>query len=122
MLFAAAGFLIGSLDDLLVDVIWLCRSLWRRVFIYTRHEVMTLTNLPPARQPGVTAIFLPVWDEAVVICAILHHCLSIWKDYSFRIFFCCYPYVPSSISAVLSVSLLFLLLSFFFFFLFFTLF
>src|SRR3546814_18696935 len=60
MLFAAAGFLIGSLDDLLVDVIWLCRSLWRRVFIYTRHEVMTLTNLPPARQPGVTAIFVPV--------------------------------------------------------------
>src|SRR3546814_1726449 len=78
MLFAAAGFLIGSLDDLLVDVIWLCRSLWRRVFIYTRHEVMTLTNLPPARQPGVTAIFVPVWDEAGVIGAMLHHCLTSW--------------------------------------------
>src|SRR3546814_9923655 len=38
MLFAAAGFLIGSLDDLLVDVIWLCRSLWRRVFIYRSEE------------------------------------------------------------------------------------
>src|SRR3546814_1925044 len=45
MLFAAAGFLIGSLDDLLVDVIWLCRSLWRRVFIYTRHEDRKSTRL-----------------------------------------------------------------------------
>src|SRR3546814_18009308 len=75
--------------------------LWRRVFIYTRHEVMTLTNLPPARQPGVTAIFVPVWDEAGVIGAMLHHCLTSWKDDAFRIFVGCYPNDPATISAVM---------------------
>src|SRR3546814_11502818 len=104
MLFAAAGFLIGSLDDLLVDVIWLCRSLWRRVFIYTRHEVMTLTNLPPARQPGVTAIFVPVWAEAGVIGAMLLHCLTSWNDDAFSIFVGCTPNDPATILAVLAVA------------------
>src|SRR3546814_1576552 len=75
-----------------------------RVFIYTRHEVMTLTNLPPARQPGVTAIFVPVWDEAGVIGAMLHHCLTSWKDDAFRIFVGCYPNDPATISAVMAVA------------------
>src|SRR3546814_6399857 len=65
---------------------------------------MTLTNLPPARQPGVTAIFVPVWDEAGVIGAMLHHCLTSWKDDAFRIFVGCYTNDPATISAVMAVA------------------
>src|SRR3546814_13787701 len=65
---------------------------------------MTLTNLPPARQPGVTAIFVPVWDEAGVIGAMLHHCLTSWQDDAFRIFVGCYPNDPATISAVMAVA------------------
>ena len=41
-LFAAAGLLIGGLDDLAMDVVWLARGCWRRLFVFTRHQRATL--------------------------------------------------------------------------------
>ncbi|MBK5264350.1 MAG: glycosyl transferase family protein [Alphaproteobacteria bacterium] len=102
--FAAVGFLIGSLDDLLVDIFWLARSLWKRVFIYTRHEAMTMATLPVARNTGPVAVFVPAWDEANVIGHMLRHCLKSWGNADFRIFVGCYSNDRATIMAVAAVA------------------
>src|SRR6218665_1388089 len=63
-LFAACGFLLLGLSDLLVDLIWLGLRLFRR---------RRATSFPVADRPGRLAIFLPAWDEAAVIGAMLAH-------------------------------------------------
>lgn len=58
-LFAAVGFLIGGIDDLAIDLIWMARSAWRRVFVYSRFPRATVASLPPPERPGRIAIFVP---------------------------------------------------------------
>lgn len=66
-LFAACGFLVLGLGDLAVDLIWIGRTLWRRITVYRRHARASADCFPAAQQPGQIAIFVPAWDEADVI-------------------------------------------------------
>lgn len=66
-LFAAAGFLLLGASDLLVDWIWIARTLRRRVTIYRRYERACANRLALPGAPGRLAIFVPAWDEAAVI-------------------------------------------------------
>lgn len=104
MLFAATGFLIGACDDLLVDLVWIFRNLWRRIFIYTQHEMMTSATLPASEHPGTIAVFVPAWDEAEVIGPMLRHCLKCWGDGDYRIFVGCYPNDLATIHTVAAVA------------------
>ena len=104
LLFALAGLLIGGIDDFAFDVIFLARALWRRLFVYSRHERMTGASLPPSRKPGTTAVFIPAWHEAEVIGAMLRICLARWAGADFRIFVGTYPNDPATILAVAKVA------------------
>lgn len=106
MLFASIGFLIGSFDDIIIDFTWIARYIWKKIFIYSRHEPMTVYNLPPSLRPGCIAIFVPAWDEAQVIGAMLRHCLRCWPENDFRIFVGCYPNDRSTIEQVARVAVL----------------
>jgi bacteriophage N4 adsorption protein B len=90
ILFAAFGFAIGGIDDLLVDIIWISRHLWRRVAIYSRHSRATVASLSPTASDGPLAIFIPAWDEALVINAMVKNCLRAWQGDNYRIFVGCY--------------------------------
>lgn len=104
LLFALAGLLIGGLDDLLFDVIFLLRAAWRRLFIYSRHARMTGASLPPSQNPGAIAVFVPAWQEAGVIGAMLQTCLKRWEQADFRIFVGTYPNDPDTIWAAAEVA------------------
>lgn len=69
-LFAAAGFLLFSLDDLLLDFLYFARGLWRA------GEWRDARDLPKAAAPGWMAVFIPAWDEAAVIGRMLHATLQ----------------------------------------------
>jgi adsorption protein B len=56
-LFAAAGFLIGGIDELLIDLTWTMRAV-RRLFVFRNRPRATVASLPPAR-PGRFAVFIP---------------------------------------------------------------
>ncbi|HEV2569955.1 glycosyl transferase family protein [Sphingomonas sp.] len=102
-LFAAVGLAIGGLDDLLVDLIWVARTAWRRVTIYRRFAPATAEGLA-ARASGPVAVFVPAWREALVIGQMATAALQRWADEDVRLYVGCYPNDPETISAIETVA------------------
>ena len=63
-LFAAIGFLVGGFDDVIIDCIWVARTLWRRLTVYRVTQRVTITTLNPPVMPGRIIVFIAAWDEA----------------------------------------------------------
>lgn len=104
ILFAAVGFLIGGLDDLLVDLVWIARTVWRRLTVYTRHSRASVASLEASGQRiGPLAVFIPAWDEALVINKMLQNCLRSWDQHNYQIFVGCYSNDAPSQAAVAQV-------------------
>ncbi|MEO8723486.1 MAG: glycosyl transferase family protein [Sphingobium sp.] len=103
IIFAAVGLFIGGLDDFLIDLLFMARSVWRKIFIYSRHARMTAATLPPSSKPGGIAIFVPAWHESAVIGAMLRAAVRQWgtdEACSYRIFVGAYPNDRDTISAI----------------------
>ncbi len=103
VLFASVGFLIGGIDELAVDVIWLVRATLRQTFIYSRFRRVTAETLSPPLQPGLIAIFVAAWDEAGVIGPMLRHALTVLNHRNYRIYVGCYPNDTGTIAAAQAV-------------------
>jgi adsorption protein B len=99
-LFAAFGFLIGGIDDLVIDLIWLFRTLWRRVAIYTRFPPADAATLAPPSHPGRLAVFVAAWHEEAVIGAMVATALARFRHPDWRLYVGCYPNDPGTIAAV----------------------
>jgi len=97
-LFAAAGFLVLGLSDLGVDFVWIGLRLARR-----SASRIAADGLPPPAAPGLLAIFVPAWDEAAVIGAMLRAALASFGDGDYRLYVGCYPNDPATIAAVKAV-------------------
>lgn len=97
MLFAAIGFLIGGIDDLLVDLAYgvaRLRDLMRRA----RPRRLPLS-------PPPMALFVPAWDEATVIGPMLRATLSRYGEGNYRIYVGTYPNDLKTIVRVADVAL-----------------
>lgn len=103
LLFAATGFALGGLDDLLVDLIWLVRRGWRRVFVYSRFPRASADTLPPPRHDGTVAVFVPAWREHEVIGDMLRNALTSWAEQKAVIYVGCYPNDAETAAAVVSL-------------------
>ena len=99
-LFAAVGFLIGGIDDLVIDCIWALRSIWRRVAVYSRHSRANVSTLAPPTVTGPIIIFVAAWDEHDVIGKMLAHAIATFDHANYRIYVGCYPNDPQTIAAV----------------------
>jgi bacteriophage N4 adsorption protein B len=104
MLFAAAGFLIGAIDEALIDIIWLVRQVWRKVFVFRRFTPAHIETLEVPEVPGRLAVFVPAWDEAAVVGDMLAHTTKCFQGANVVIFVGCYPNDPATIDAVKTVS------------------
>ncbi len=91
ILFAGVGFLIGGIDEFAIDLIWLTRAIWRRLFIYTRYSRVSARALAAPAHPGLIVIFIAAWDEGAVIGAMLRHALASFDHGHYRIYLGCYP-------------------------------
>jgi bacteriophage N4 adsorption protein B len=102
LLFSAIWLLIGALDDLCIDLIWITRRFYRHLKYYHRQRPQMVHQLPQPSDPGLLAIFVPAWGEAAVIGAMLGQCTDKWSrsDYSHRIYVGCYPNDSRSVAAV----------------------
>jgi bacteriophage N4 adsorption protein B len=98
--FAAVGFIIGAVDDFMVDVIWIARTTWRRIVIYTRHARVSAATLTPAQRPGRIAVMVAAWDESSVIADMLLHAQSAWRGTSYQIYVGVYPNDPATLAQV----------------------
>lgn len=89
MLFASVGILLIGLDDLLLDALWLA----------TRGRGRCETASAPPITGGI-AVFVPAWDEAAALPAMLRRTLAAWEGESFRLYIGCYPNDMATIAAV----------------------
>ncbi|ATW03864.1 glycosyl transferase family protein [Sphingorhabdus sp. YGSMI21] len=104
LLFASLSFLIGAVDDLLFDGLWLFHRLKRRLFVYSRHQRVTVENLENPSPDSRMAIFVPAWKEAAVIGPMLRRCLQQWTESDYRIYVGCYPNDAETVAAVAAAS------------------
>lgn len=98
-LFAAVGLLVGGVDDLLIDWIWMVRTIWRRAAIYTRYDRADAASLA-AEAKGAVAVFVPAWREEAVIAAMAATALQRWHGQDVRLYVGCYSNDPATIAAV----------------------
>lgn len=85
-LFAAVGFFLFALDDLLVDILYFSRRLWRSATVYRRYPRAYADRMPGASGPGWLAVFVPAWDESAVIGDMLRTTLERFGDGDYRVF------------------------------------
>ena len=102
-LFAGIGFLLFALNDLAVDLIYLARRGWRMATVYNRFPRAFASELPRSADPGPMAIFVPAWDEAAVIGAMLRSALERFDYPNYRIFVGYYRNDPATAAAIASV-------------------
>lgn len=100
LLFASLCFLAGSVDDLVFDVMWIMHRLKRKLFVYSRHKRATVESLDASASNCRLAIFVPAWQEAPVIGAMIQRCLLQWTSTEYRIYVGCYPNDPETVAAV----------------------
>ena len=102
-LFAGAGFLLFALNDLLVDLIYFGRAVWRTLAVYTRYPRAFASVLPESAEPGFIAMLVPAWDESSVIAAMLRATLARLDYPNYRIFVGHYRNDPATAAAIASV-------------------
>jgi adsorption protein B len=99
-LFAAVGFLIGGVDDLVIDIVWIVRALWRRIAIYSRFPPADATTLAPPSHPGRLVVFVAAWHEEAVIGAMVATALDRFRHPDWRLYVGCYPNDPGTAAAI----------------------
>jgi adsorption protein B len=104
VIFAAAFIFVGGIDDLATDMIWIARTVWRRVFIYSVHHRADAATLAPPPEPGRIVVFVPAWREAKVIGRMLETATERFGAGDWRIYIGCYPNDPASIDTVARVA------------------
>ena len=86
LLFAGVFFLLCALDELALDCVWLRMR--------ARGEIPTLTvsrsDLRLRRLGGVTAVFIPAWQESAVISHTLRHMRAAWPASELLFYIGCY--------------------------------
>lgn len=92
LLFAGALFLVGGVDDLAVDLAW----------TRLRRPATRFEDVPDASQRRL-AVFVPAWDEAAVIGAMLTATLARYRHDGYRLYVGCYPNDHATIRAVRAI-------------------
>ncbi|MEO5774822.1 MAG: glycosyltransferase [Sphingomicrobium sp.] len=103
-LFAGVGFLLFGLNDLVVDIIYFGRKIWRSATIYNRFPRAYASTMPASKKPGLFVIFVPAWDESSVIASMLKATLRRLDFPNYRIFVGHYENDPATAAAIASVS------------------
>lgn len=103
MLFAAAGFLIGGIDDLAIDLLYCVQRGMRR--LRPGPAAPDGAFQAAATGGGRFAIFIPAWDEQAVIGAMLKHLLATIDHDDYRVYVGAYPNDRATIDAVAAVAM-----------------
>ncbi|MDE2620186.1 MAG: glycosyl transferase family protein, partial [Sphingomonadales bacterium] len=99
LLFAGFWLIVGLIDDLVVDLIWLV--------LVVRGGVRVSQAPGSTRHPALRhrfAVFVPAWQEADVIGITLRHVVAVWGDPALRVYVGCYANDPPTLAVVREVA------------------
>ena len=99
-LFAGIGFLIFALNDLLVDLIYFGRRMWRAIAVHSRFPRAYADRLEASERPGMMAVFIPAWDASAVIAAMLKATIARFDHDDYRLFVGYYRNDPATAAAI----------------------
>lgn len=94
LLFAGFWFVVGALDELMVDLAWF----W--LLLTGRARTARIEAPAPQILSGPIALFVPAWQEARVIGPMLRHTLAVWPHADLRVFAGCYINDPATRQAI----------------------
>jgi bacteriophage N4 adsorption protein B len=95
LLFAGVFFLLGALDDLAVDGVWLwLRAKGQGLTARRQRALLQHRNLH-----GRAAVLIPAWHEAAVIGQTIRHLLESWPQPDLRLYVGCYRNDPATLVA-----------------------
>lgn len=100
LLFAGVFFLIGALDDLAVDALWLWLRATGRALTPRRSRAALQRD--PLR--GAAAVMIPAWREAAVIGQTVRHTLDTWPHDDLRLYVGCYRNDPATLAAAMAAA------------------
>jgi adsorption protein B len=100
LLFAGFFFLLGALDEVAVDIVWLFLRLTGRA----KTRRLTSEETVPASLAGDAAVFIAAWREAAVIGANVRHALTVWPQEELRLYVGVYRNDPLTAEAVIAAA------------------
>ena len=95
----AIVILISSLDDLAIDIVYWGRTLYRALFVHTRHSPLEPEALVK-RDEQPLAVIIPAWKEADVIAPMLESFVETIDYHDYTIFVGTYPNDPETVAEV----------------------
>lgn len=99
LLFALFWFILGMVDEIAVDAIWL-------VLRATGHARTPICAEPRAGAPlaGPAAVLIPAWQEAAVIATTISHMVQAWPQPQCRFYVGCYGNDPATLGAAMGAA------------------
>ncbi|MEW9854188.1 glycosyl transferase family protein [Novosphingobium sp. M1R2S20] len=94
--FTVFWFVLGALDEMLVDAIWLGLCLVRRV-----RPSQRISPAISGQPSAPLAVFVAAWKEAAVIGHMVGHALRVWPQRDLRLYVGCYGNDPSTVAAAM---------------------
>ncbi|WP_435418415.1 glycosyl transferase family protein [Parerythrobacter aurantius] len=98
LLFASLFFLIGAIDELAIDLLWLRLKRSGRIVTASLQPAGNATDRPRPLS-GPAAVFLPAWQEDAVIGTTVRHMLEAWPQGDWTLYCGCYPNDPLTIAS-----------------------
>lgn len=95
LLFSAVFFLIGALDELAVDMVWL----WLRLTGRAKSQPIDRKETRERPLTGPAAVLVPAWLEDRVIGFTVAHALAAWPQPELRLYVGCYRNDPATAEA-----------------------
>ena len=97
LLFSAVFFLIGALDELVVDLLWI----WLRLTGRAASGRIDRREACERALDGPAAVLIPAWHEEQVIGFTVAHALVAWPQPELRLYVGCYRNDPATAEAVM---------------------
>ena len=99
LLFALFWFIIGMVDEMALDAIWLGLRLTGRAGTPRLPAPGTSAGAAPLH--GSVAVLIPAWHEDEVIGATIAHMLSVWRQRDYRLYIGCYRNDAATVAAAM---------------------
>ena len=100
LLFAGVFFLVGSLDELAVDLCWL----WLMLGGKLQRLRLDRRGLGDVALKGRAAVLIPAWHEHRVIGQTIAHALASWRQADLRIYVGIYRNDPATLQAAMAAA------------------
>ncbi|MGB3469958.1 MAG: glycosyl transferase family protein [Erythrobacter sp.] len=100
LLFAGVFFLIGALDDVLVDGVWV----WLKLTGKAQTQSVDRERLRERPLSAPVAVMIPAWQEDQVIGDTITHAMQAWPQRELRVYIGCYRNDPDTISAAMKAA------------------